>query len=173
MSGEGLLLILLIPMARNDMWIKTAMDSAFTKKRLVASGAVASIQAGTPTKENGSNVGVIAAMVDADGTTSQRFAGLSKNDSTDTAAAAGIVYTWTPLPGLVYAGKAKTASLANTQALIDALVGKRVVFDLTGGAWTVDTSASDASTNCVICAGGEYQTSLIYFQYSPQGQTYF
>lgn len=160
-------------MARGDIYLLDSLDEAFTKRRLVASGAVASIQAGTPTKENGSNVGIIAAMVDADGTTSQRFAGVAKTDSTDTASVAGIVRTWTPLPGLIYAAKAKVLANANTQALIDALVAKRVVFDLTAGTWTIDTGAADSATNCVICAGGEYQTSTVYFQYSPQGQTYF
>lgn len=158
---------------RGDIYVKSSLDLAFTKKRLVASGGISTILAGTPTKENGSNVGVIAPMVDGDGTTSQRFAGLAKSDSTDTAAAAGIAYTWTPLPGIIYAAKAKTLSLANTQALIDALTAKRVIFDLTAGSWTIDTSASDASTNSVICAGGEYQTGTVYFQYSPAGQTYF
>lgn len=160
-------------MARGDIYIRSGLDMAFTSKRLVASGAAPSIKAGTPTKENGSNVGVVAAMVDGDGTTSQRFSGVAKSDSTDTAAAAGAVYTWTPLPGLIYAAKAKTSTTADTQAEIDALKAKRVVFDLTGTTWTIDAGASDASTNCVIIYGGEYQTSTIYFMYSPAGQTFF
>lgn len=160
-------------MARGDIWLKDTIGEGFTKKRLVASGAIASILAGTPTKENGSNVGVVAAMVDGDGTTSQRFAGISKNDSSDTATVAGIVYTWTPLPGIQYAAKAKVLANANTQALIDALVSKRVVYDLTAGTWTIDTAAADSATNCVICYGGEYQTGTIYFAYSPQGQSLF
>lgn len=158
---------------RGDLWLKDTIDLAFTKKRLVASGAVTSILAGTPTKENGSNVGVVAAMVDADGTTSQRFAGIAKSDSTDTAAAAGIVLTWTPVSGIIYAGKAKALTNANTQALIDALVAKRVTFDLTASVWTIDTAAGDSSTNSVICAGGEFQTGTIYFQYSPAGTSWF
>lgn len=160
-------------MARGDIYLLDSLDEAFTKKRLVASGAVTSILAGTPTKENGSNVGVVAAMVDGDGTTSQRFSGLAKSDSSDTATVAGVVRTWTPLPGLIYAAKAKVLANANTQALIDALTAKRVVFDLTAAVWTIDTAASDASTNSVICSGGEYQTSTVYFQYSPAGTSFF
>lgn len=145
-----------------------------TMKWLVASGAAATINPGTPTKF--SSAGAVVPMVDTDGTTSQRFTGIAKSTSTDTASAAGVVYTFVPVPGLIYAGKAKTASLANTQALIDALLGARLIFDLTGtvgptltGKWTVDTAAGDGANNCLTIVGGEYQTSTLYFMYSPRG----
>lgn len=147
-----------------------------TMKWLVASGGAATINPGTPVKF--SSAGAVIPMVDGDGTTSQRFAGIAKSTSTDTAAAAGIVYTFIPLPGITYAAKAKVAANANTEALIDALKGKRVVFDLTGtvgpsltGTWTVDTAAGDATTNCLVIMGGEYQTSTIYFTYNINGTT--
>lgn len=140
-------------------------------KWLVASGAAATINPGTPTKF--SSAGAVVPMVDGDGTTSQRFAGIAKTTSTDTAAAAGEVYTFIPLPGIMYAAKSKDLTATNTQAKIDALKGKRVVFDLTGtvgpglsGTWTVDTAAGDASTNGVVIIGGEYQTSTVYFTYN-------
>lgn len=143
-------------------------------KWLVASGAAATIQPGTPTKF--SSAGAVVPMADGNGTTSERFTGIAKTVSTDTAAAAGVVYTFIPLPGLIYAGKAKSASGANTQAAIDALLGKRVVFDLTGtvgpgltGTWTVDTAAGDGATNCLVIIGGEYQTNTVYFMYSISG----
>lgn len=148
-----------------------------TMKWLVAAGAAATINPGTPTKF--SSAGAVVPMVDADGSTSQRFTGIAKTTSTDTAAAAGIVYTFIPLPGIIYAAAAKTASLANTQALIDALKGQRSVFDLTGtvgpgltGKWTVDTAAGDGANNCLTIIGGEYQTSTIYFMYSSRGMFY-
>lgn len=148
-----------------------------TMKWLVASGAVATINPGTPTKF--SSAGAVVPMVDANGTTSERFTGIAKTTSTDTASAAGIVYTIVPLPGVLYSAAAKTASLANTQALIDALRGQRSVFDLTGtvgpgltGKWTVDTAAGDGANNCLTIIGGEYQTSTIYFMYSSRGDFY-
>ena len=136
---------------------------------VVSSGAATTITRAVPTKMT--TVGAVVPMVDADGTTSQRFAGISKNDSTDTAAAAGVVDLWIPLPGYKYACKAKTASTADTQAEINALVGKRVIFDLTatGGTWSIDTAAADGSTNCVVIAGGDFNTSTIYFFYSSAG----
>lgn len=145
-----------------------------TMKWLVAAGAAATINPGTPTKF--SSAGAIVPMVDTDGTTSQRFTGIAKSTSTDTAAAAGEVYTFQPLPGLIYAGKAKSATGANTRAKIDALLGARLVFDLTGtvgpsltGTWTIDTAAGDGANNCLTIVDGEYQTNTLYFFYSTRG----
>lgn len=147
-----------------------------TMKWLVASGAAATINPGTPVKF--SSAGAVVPMTDGNGTTSERFGGIAKTTSTDTAAAAGVVYTFIPLPGFIYAAKAKSAAAADTQAEIDALKAKRVVFDLTGtvgpgltGVWTIDTAAADATTNCVVIIGGEYQTSTIYFTYNVNGTT--
>lgn len=145
-----------------------------TMKFLVASGAAATINPGTPTKFG--SAGAIVPMADGNGTTSERFTGIAKGTSTDTAAAAGVVEVFIPLPGQQYMAGAKSATAANTQAKIDALLGKRVVFDVTGtvapgqtGQWTIDTAAGDAATNCVVIIGGEYQTNTVYFMYSPSG----
>lgn len=145
-----------------------------TMKWLVASGAAATINPGTPTKF--SSAGAVVPMVDANGTTSERFTGIAKSTSTDTAAAAGEVYTFIPLPGIIYAAQAKSATAADTQAEIDALKGQRSVFDLTGtvgpgltGKWTVDTAAGDGANNTLTIVGGVYQTSTIYFIYSSRG----
>ncbi len=139
-------------------------------KWLVASGAAATINPGTPTKF--SSAGAIVPMTDGNGTTSERFTGIAKTTSTDTAAAAGEVYTFIPLPGIIYAAGAKSATGANTQAKIDALLGARLVFDLTGtvgpgltGQWTIDAAGGDGSTNGIMVIGGEYQTNTLYFIY--------
>lgn len=143
----------------------------------MAAGAVGTINPGTPTKF--SSAGAVVPMVDANGTTSERFGGIAKTTSTDTASVAGIVYVFVPLPGMIYAAAAKTASLANTQAKVDALKGQRSVFDLTGtvgpgltGKWTVDIAAGDGANNCLTIIGGEPNTSTIYFMYSSRGIFY-
>ncbi len=148
-----------------------------TMKWLVASGAAATINPGTPTKF--SSAGAVVPMADANGTTSERFTGIAKTTSTDTAAAAGVVYTFIPLPGTVYAAVAKSATAANTQAKIDALLAARLVFDLTGtvgpgltGKWTIDTAAGDGANNCLTIVGGEYQSNTLYFMYSTRGTFY-
>lgn len=140
---------------------------------VVASGAVATIVAGTPTKcttADGSVAGAVIPMVDADGiVTGERFAGIAKTTSTDTASVAGVVDTWAPVPGILYRGFPKTAGSANTQAKINALAGKKVIFDLTGSDWTVDSAATDALVNCVVILGGNPNNDEFNFYYSPKG----
>lgn len=148
-------------MARGDFKIKSPIDEVFSVRRIVAAGSAQSIKAGEPTKEGTS--GAVAIMADGDGTDQQRFSGMGKSDSTDTAAAAGIVYTWLPLAGLIYEGRPKVAGSANTQAKIDALAGKRVVFDLTSGVWTIDTAAADNIGNGVVILGGNPNTDTVQF----------
>lgn len=142
-------------------------DEVSSIKRIVGSGAAASIAIGTPTKEG--SAGAVAIMVDGDGTTSQRFSGIAKSTSTDTASANGTVQLYRPLDGVVYAGLPTVAGAADAQSEIDALMGKRVVFDLTSGDWTIDSAASDAATNTVVIVGGQPEHDVLYFQVSPTG----
>lgn len=152
-------------MARYNVKLKSPISEEFSITPIVASGGATTILAGEPTKL-GSN-GAVAIMADGNGTTSERFTGIAKSDSTDTAAAAGVVQVWFPFPGLIYSCAAKSAAAADTAAEIDALFGKRVVFDLTSTTWSIDTAAADGATNGIVIIGGEYQTSTIWFVVSP------
>lgn len=158
---------------QNNIIIQNTPDERFAIPGvLVASGGVATIAAATPTKSADATTaatGAVVPMVDGDGTTSQNFTGIAKSDSTDTAALAGVVTLWLPLPGYVYASKAKTASTANTAALVQALFRKRVVFDLTASLWSVDAAAADAAANMVTIVGGDFQTQTLYFTYKTTG----
>jgi hypothetical protein len=159
---------------QNNIVILNETDPRFAVPGvLVASGGVSTILAGTPTKgadaTAASWTGAVVPMVDGDGTTSQRFTGIAKSDSTDTASAAGSVTLWLPLPGYVYACKAKTASTADSAAEVTALFGKRVVFDLTSSLWSIDNAAADAAANMVTIIGGDYQTQTLYFMYKNSG----
>ena len=162
-------------MARGDISIYRGAGLLFTAPADVASGTSASIQAGTPTTPSaatGSVVGTVVASADASPTTvgtatNVHFAGLAKSDSTETASAAGVVTLWAPMPGILYAAKAKSAAAADTDAEIRALLNKRVILDLTSNIWTVDTAATDAITNGVIVTGGDSQSSTVYFYISP------
>lgn len=147
---------------------------AFTTTWLVAAGAAATIAAGTPVKGADAAAaspwtGAVVPMVDGDGSTSQRFIGIAKNTSTDTASAAGVVTVLNPLPGIIYKGFAKTSTTADTAAEVLALQGKRVVLDLTSTDWTIDAAAADAKANCVVIAGGDYQTATLNFLYAHTG----
>ena len=144
-----------------DVKMQFPNSEPFSYQRIVASGSVGSINAGEPTKQG--SAGAVVPMADADGTTSQIFTGIAKSVSSDTATAAGVVTLYLPFPGIVYACAAKTATLANTQALINSLQGKRVVWDLTAAVYTIDTAAADNAANGIVIIGGEYQTSTIWF----------
>lgn len=152
--------------------IVSQLSPEFSQRFTVAAGGVSTIGQGVPTKSAdaaGAATGAAVPMVDGDGTTAQIFTGIAKSVSTDTAAVAGEVYTWLPLPGMVYAGKAKTASTADTEAEVNALVRKRVIFDLTTGVWTVDAAATDAVANCLVIIGGDFRTQTLNFMYRPSG----
>lgn len=158
---------------QNNIIILSETDPRFSVPGvLVASGGVSTILAGTPTKSAdaaAAATGAVVPMIDGDGTIAQNFSGIAKSDSTDTAAAAGAVTLWLPLPGYVYACKAKTASTADTAAEVQALFRKRVVFDLTSSLWSVDAAAADALVNCVTIIGGDFQTQTLYFTYKNGG----
>lgn len=160
---------------QNNVIILNEADLRFASNTdvIVASGGVATIQACTPTKATdaagASWTGAVLPMVDADGTTSQRFTGIAKSTSTDTASAAGVVTLWVPLPGYVYATKSKDLTATNTAAKINALYTKRVIWDLTSSLWSIDTAATDAVANCLVIIGGDFNTSTVYFTYRPSG----
>lgn len=153
--------------------IDKGLQLTWATQYVVASGAAATIAPGTPAKcttADGSVAGAVVPMVDTDGiVTGERFVGLAKNTSTDTASAAGVVDTWAPVPGILYRGKPKTAGAVDTQSEINALAGKKVIFDLTIGDWTVDTAATDALVNCVVICGGTPNNDEVCFYYSPKG----
>lgn len=159
----------------NNFSLVSPVTDQFSALRNVPSGGAATIAVGVPTKAVDATaaspyLGTIAVMVDGDGTTSQRFSGIAKDTSTDTASAAGTVNTWLPLPGMIYQGSPKSTTAVDTLAELVTFFGKRVVFDLTTGTWTVDTAAADAATNCVtIVPGGEWQVPTVWFTVSTIG----
>ena len=146
-------------------------DAHITWDRIVGSGAANSISRGEPTKQG--SAGAVAIMADGEGTTSELFTGIAKSESTDTAAAAGRVLTYIPFPGIIYSGKPKVSGACNTQAEIDALVGSRVVFDLTSTTWTVDTAAADAIGNAVVMVGGQPEEDRIWFVVTHTSLNFF
>lgn len=160
---------------RGDISIYRAGGMLFSATASVASGTTASISAGEPTTPAGASTavtGVVALSADLSPTvvgtaTNVHFAGLAKSDSTETAAAAGNVTLWAPMPGILYAAKAKSASAVDTQAEIIALLNKRVLLDLTAAVFTVDTAAADSTSNGLIIYGGDPAANLVFFALSP------
>lgn len=77
------------------------------------------------------------------------LAGVAATSSTQTASADGVVDVYPIVPGVQYLIAPNSAAAFDTQAEYNALVGDRVLLDLTAGTYTI--LATDGATNgCVI-----------------------
>lgn len=113
----------------------------------VAAGAT-TINAGEPVVKA---LGAATVTAAADGTPvvgTDYVVGIAMTTSTQTASAAGVVWVQPLVPGVIYGTAPKTAASWDTQAEYDALVGDRVVWDLTAGVYTVD--ATDSANNGLV-----------------------
>lgn len=161
-------------MTRGDIKLRTPIDPAFTQLWVVDLGTTTQLEAGEPGFTDDAAAaspytGELSVGSDGNGTTSERFGGICKSDSDETAAAAGEVTTWMPLPGIIYSAKCKLTTDMDTAAEVKTHHGKRVPFDLTGVVWTLDTAAADAVANCCTIVGGDYRIPEVYFVYRFSG----
>lgn len=108
------------------------------------------INAGEPVEMNALGDTVVLPMATNSPVVGTDFAvGIATTTSTNTAGAAGTVSVAPVDPLDVWLIKPKVAATWDTQAEYDALVGKRVLIDLTAGSYTI--LASDSANNgCVI-----------------------
>lgn len=74
--------------------------------------------------------------------------GIAQTTSTQTTTAAGVVEVLPTNSGTTWLANPTSAAAFDTQAEYDALVGKRVLIDLTSGAYTV--LAADGTTNGLV-----------------------
>lgn len=134
-------------MAAGDINIYKANGTQGSRRFAVAAGATA-ILAGEPVVKA---LGAVSVTAAADGTPvvgTDYVVGIAASNSTQTASVAGYVDVTVLTPGMVIAGKPKTAASWDTQSEYNALTGKRVVFDLTSGSYTID--ATDDATNGLV-----------------------
>lgn len=75
--------------------------------------------------------------------------GIATSTSTQTASLAGTVDYFPIQPGVTYLIKPNSAAAFDTQAEYDALVGDRVLIDLTTGSYTI-LATDGATSGCVI-----------------------
>jgi len=115
----------------------------------VASGTTASIVAGTPVKKALGGAAVAAESTNTPVVATDFWAGIAASTSTETASAAGTVKVTKLDPNLTYLIAPKVAATWDTQAEYDALVGDRVLLDLTSSTWTI-LAADSATYGCVI-----------------------
>jgi hypothetical protein len=135
-------------MATPAFQLKDNNTSVGSRRYQVTSGTTASISAGTPVVRTLGSQYVAAA---ADGTPvvgTDYLVGFAVSNSTETASAAGYVDVEPIMPNQVWLGAPKVAASWDTQSEYNALVGDRVVFDLTATAWTVD--ATDSANNGLV-----------------------
>ncbi len=158
-------------MARNDITIKETggLNSVPTDRWLVAAGTPITVKAGEPTKMSATADENVVLLADGDLTiaTDQPMTGVAAVDSSETAAAAGYVDEYVPLPGVKWEIKAKSAAAADTQAEIDALIGSLMVVDLTSSTFTMDTVAGTAATAAFLIVGGDPNRSTVHFRIRP------
>lgn len=131
-------------------------------------GATA-IYAGEPVKLKAAASPYVIPLADAEpviGTTTQVI-GIAASDSNHTAAVDGYVNVYIPLPGVIYAAKAETASTADTQAEIDAVCGDTLLFNLGSGVYSIDVAAGSAATGGLQVVGGDPKNAEIYFMLRP------
>ena len=152
-------------MAFNDIRLADENGGDVPTRVWQAEAAATAILAGEPVKAKIAGSRYAIPLADAEPVIGATTAvmGIAKSASTQTATADGIVEVFEPKEGVLYSARAKTAALADTQAEIDALVGKRVVLDFTAGSYTVDTAAADAATNGILIVGGDFTHSTIFF----------
>lgn len=117
-------------------------------KALVVSGTTASINPGEPVQKLAGAAG--ASQFPNNGpTTTIRIMGVAASVSTETAAAAGTVDVIPANPGQLWLIAPKVATTWNTQAKYNALVGSRVLIDLTAGVYTL-LAADGAGNGCIV-----------------------
>lgn len=117
-------------------------------KYAVASGTSASINAGEPV-EKLAGTNYVKAMVTNAPTATDRIVGVAASASTETASAVGTVDVIPATNGQVWLIAPKVAATWNTQAEYNALVGSRVLIDLTAGVYTI-LAADSAGNGCIV-----------------------
>ena len=158
-------------MSRADINIRETggLNYVPSDRWVVAAGTPITVKAGEPCKQNATADENVILLVDADLTiaTDQPMAGIAAADSSEKAAAAGYVDLYVPLPSVKWEIKEKTASLANTQAKIDAFLGSLFLIDLTSSVFTMDSASSTASTAAFLIVGGDPDRSTVWFRIRP------
>lgn len=88
--------------------------------------------------------------------------GLAASTSTNTSVLAGKVQVYKALPGVVYELKAKAGTAVDTQAELDALIGKQCLIDLTGTTFTIDETTATGATYGFQIVGGDIVKKTVH-----------
>lgn len=138
-------------MATGDITFKdaAAMQGQGAVPFIVAAGAT-TINAGEPVNcPLGAVQAAIVQPTNAPVVGTNFLAGIAATQSTQTASVAGTVGVYPVNQAAIMLIAPKVAATFATQAAYDALVGSRVLLDLTGGVYTI-LAADSANNGCVI-----------------------
>lgn len=119
-----------------------------TLKFAVASGTTASINAGEPVQKLAGAAFATAAQTNMP-TATLRQVGIAMSNSNETSTAAGTVDVIVSKPGQLWLIVPKVAATWNTQAKYNALIGSRVLIDLTSSVFTL-LAADGAGNGCIV-----------------------
>ncbi len=136
-------------MASGDIVLLNQSLATGGKRYNVASGTTASINPGEPVTRALGGIVVSAMATNKPVVATDFLAGIALTTSNETASAAGYVMVQDLLPGQVWLISPKVAATWDTQSEYDALVGKRVLIDLTTGSYTL-LAADGATSGCVV-----------------------
>lgn len=137
-------------MAKGDIvpFVSSGSKTPGAIRYYVASGTTASINAGEPVQKLAGAAGVTAMLTNSP-TTTNLAVGISASASTETASAAGYVDVIPAAAGQLFLANPKVAASWDTQAEYNALIGSRVLLDLTSSTYTI--LATDNSANgCIV-----------------------
>lgn len=156
-------------MAKGDIQPYESTGSAKmngSAKYVVASGTTASIAAGEPVQK-AAGAANVAQMATNSPTTTNRIVGVAVSASTETSTTSGLVDVVPADPNQIWMIAPKVAATWNTQAKINALVGARVLIDLTSSVFTI-LATDGASNGCIV----EYidisrYPGMVAFSWSP------
>jgi hypothetical protein len=135
-------------MAKGDITLLYGKGEA-VREYVVASGSAASINPGEPIVKALGGVAVTPMATNKPVVATDYLAGISASTSTDTAAADGVVSVIRLEPDQTWLISPNDTTAFDTQTEYDALVGDRVLIDLTGGSYTI-LAADGATYGCVI-----------------------
>ena len=137
-------------MATGDIQIYEPSTSMVqgSRKANVAAGAT-TIYPGEPVARSLGGVTVTAMATNKPVVATDFLVGIATSTSTQTASVAGTVDYLPLVPGQTYLISPNSAAAWDTQAEYDALVGKRVLIDLTSGSYTI-LATDGATSGCVI-----------------------
>lgn len=146
-------------MALGDVTIyDTGAYGQIGSRKFKVAASATTIKAGEPvnktvTTVSGANLAtaVIPAVTLSPNVGTTFIVGIAATTSTNTSTAAGTVEVFPAVPGYVYLCAPLVSTSWDTQAEYDALVGKRVLFDLTSSTYTITlTQAGNVGNGLVV-----------------------